>query len=190
MKNLLTSCYKNFNQIWIPAIVVCVLMVAATSCSDSGITGSDDSEGFTESWSVENWSQSGIEEGTTSINGSADSLMLSYNVNLDTNSGVSHRTAIFEVVVPSSGTVAFDWEYTGFHSFFRALAELTVRSGAASNVLVDDDDSIFSFFTFMGSTSIAVTEGDTLQFEVGGSNFDKDTRLKGDVKLKGFRLIQ
>lgn len=170
------------------AIVIGVLMVTATSCSDNG-TGPGDSEGFTESWSVENWSQSGIEEGTTSINGSADSLMLSYNVNLDSNSGVSHRTAIFEVVVPSSGTVAFDWEYTGFHSFFRAFAELTVRSGSASNVLVDDDDSIFSSFTFMGSTSIAVTEGDSLQFEVGGSNFDKDTRLKGDVKIKGFRLI-
>lgn len=187
MKNSHTSRYQNLNLTWILAIVVSFLMVIATSCSSS--TGPEDAEGFTESWSVENWSKSEIEGGTTSINGSADSLMLSYDVNLDTQRGVSHRTAIFEVEVPASGTVEFDWEYTGFHSFYNAFAELTVRSGSTTNVLVDDDDSIFSSFTFMGSASIAVTEGDSLQFEVGGSNFDKDTRLKGDVKIKSFRLI-
>lgn len=188
MKNSLTSCYQYFSNIRILILVVGVVMVTATSCSDNS-TGAGDSEGFTGSWSVENWSKSEIEGGTTSIDGSADSLMLSYNVNLDTNSGVSQRTAIYEVEVPTSGTVEFDWEYTGFHSFYNAFAELTVRSGSTTNVLVGDDDSIFSSFTFMGSASIAVTEGDSLQFEVGGSNFDEDTRLRGEVKIKGFELI-
>lgn len=187
MKNSYTTCYQNFSNIRILILVVGVVMVTATSCTTS--TGAEDPEGFTGSWAVENWSKSEIEGGATSIGGSADSLMLSYNVNLDTDSGVSHRTAIFEVEVPASGTVQFDWEYTGFHSFYNAIAELTVRSGSTTNVLVDDDDSIFSFFTFMGSASIAVTEGDSLQFEVGGSNFDKDTRLNGEVKIKSFRLI-
>lgn len=44
MKISLTSCYQNFNITWILTIVVGVLLVTVTSCSDSGeITGPDDS---------------------------------------------------------------------------------------------------------------------------------------------------
>jgi hypothetical protein len=44
MKNSLTSCYQDFNLTWILTIVIVVLMVTATSCSDSGeITGPEDS---------------------------------------------------------------------------------------------------------------------------------------------------
>lgn len=44
MKNSLTSCHQNFNLTWILTIVIGILMVTATSCSDNGeITGPDDS---------------------------------------------------------------------------------------------------------------------------------------------------
>lgn len=44
MKNSLTYYYRNVKLTWILAIVIGVLMVTATSCSDSGgITGPDDS---------------------------------------------------------------------------------------------------------------------------------------------------
>ncbi len=44
MKNSLTSYYQNFSLSWILIIVIGVLMVTATSCSDSGgVTGPEDS---------------------------------------------------------------------------------------------------------------------------------------------------
>lgn len=44
MENSLTSYYQNFNLSWILTIVIAVLMVTATSCSDSGgVTGPEDS---------------------------------------------------------------------------------------------------------------------------------------------------
>lgn len=50
MKNSLTCCYKNVKLTWVLAIVIGVLMVTATSCSDGGgVTGPDDSGEIEES---------------------------------------------------------------------------------------------------------------------------------------------
>jgi len=177
-------------------LLLSLLTLAFTACDTNGLTGPNDNgepteatnaEGFVGAWAAANWSDSGITGGTTTITGTADSLALSYNVNLDTRGGVSRRTAIFQVDVSTSGTVAFDWEYTGYHAFFRPFAELTARSGNASNVLVNNE-STRSSFSFTGSTSIAVTQGQPLTFEMGGSNFDRDTRLRGTVTITNFRF--
>ncbi len=190
MKNSIKFCYQYVNLTLILIMVVGVLMGTAISCSGSG-TGPDDSEGFTGNWSMAKWSKSEIQGGTTSINGTAAELILSYNVDLGSSgTGVSRRTAIFQVKVPSSGIVMFDWKYTGFHAFFRSFGELTVRSGSASSVLVDDQATGGQSFTFSGSTSIDVTKGQTLEFEVGGRNFDSNSRLRGDVTITSFRLIR
>jgi|AntRauTorcE11897_2_1112592.scaffolds.fasta_scaffold00337_7 hypothetical protein len=45
MNNSQTSCYQKFNHSWILIVVIGVLLVTVSSCSDnSGITGSDDDE--------------------------------------------------------------------------------------------------------------------------------------------------
>lgn len=178
-------------------LLLTLFALTFTACDSGVLTGPNDDtdaidpntgEGFVGPWTAANWSDSGITGGTTDITGTADSLALSYNVNLDTRSGVSRRTAVFHVEVPTSGTVAFDWEYTGYHAFFRAFAELTARSGSSTNGLVHNA-STRSTFSFTGSTSIAVTQGQPLTFEMGGSNFDRDTRLLGTVTITNFRFL-
>lgn len=177
-------------------LLLSLLTLAFTACDTNGLTGPNDNgepteattaEGFVGPWAAANWSDSGMAGGSTTITGTADSLALSYDVNLATRGGVSRRTAVFQVDAPRSGTVAFDWEYTGYHAIFRAFAELRARSASSSNVLVDNA-STSNTFSFTGSTSIAVTQGQPLTFEMGGSNFDRDTRLRGTVTITNFRF--
>jgi len=168
------------------ALVAVLLMITTISCSENS-TGPDLTEGFTGEWAVVKWSQSGIEEGTTSMNGTAEEISMDYNVDLgNPGTGVSRRTAIFSVTVPESGTVEFDWLYTGFHSFFKSVAELYVISGSESNELINAKPSSFEF---TGSTSIEVVEGETLEIEVGGKNSDSNSRLRGEVNITNFRVI-
>lgn len=160
-------------------------MVTFSACTDSA-SGPDITEGFEGGWAVSNWSQTGITGGTTSVNGSAEELSMIYNVNLgNPGGGVSKRTAVFRVTAPENGTIEFDWLYTGFHAFFRPVAELYVRTGSESGELVNGGASSFEF---MGSVSIDVTEGETLEFEVGGSNFDSNSQIRGEVTLTNFTV--
>jgi hypothetical protein len=162
------------------------LIITFSACTDSA-SGPDITEGFEGGWALNNWSQSGILGGTTSMSGSAEQLSMIYNVDLgNPGGGVSQRTAIFSIVVPESGIVEFDWLWTGFHAFFRANGELSVKS--ESETIELQNEGAASSFEFMGSTSIEVTEGETLEIEVGGSNFDSNSRLRGEVTLTNFTV--
>lgn len=175
-------------------LMLAILTVVFTACDANGLTGPDDStdtaisRGFVGNWAASNWTKTGIQDGNTTVTGSTDSLFLAYSVNLNhISGGVSHRTATYRVTAPMSGTVAFDWEYTGYHAYFRAFAELKVQAGAESMVMHDDTSR--GHFAFSGSASIAVTEGQPLEFQLGGRNGDRDSRLDGSVKLTNFRLL-
>lgn len=147
--------------------------------------------GFTGAWAVTNWSKSGITGGTTEVRGWAEELTMSYDVNLGVpGRGVPRRTATYQVVAPATGTVRFDWEYTGFHAYFRAFATLRVLSGSSTNVLVNNASAGGHSFTFRGSSSIAVAQGQPLRFEVGGENYDSNSRLRGSLRITGFRFIE
>lgn len=162
-----------------------LLIVSFSACTTS--SGPDITEGFEGGWALENWSQSGILGGSTTMAGSAEQLSMIYNVDLgNPGGGVSERTAIFSIVVPESGIVEFDWLWTGFHAFFRARGELRVKS--ESETIELQNEGAAASFEFMGSGSIEVTEGETLEFEVGGSNFDSNSRLRGEVILTNFTV--
>jgi len=174
--------------------MLAMLTVVFTACDANGLTGPDDStdtaisRGFVGNWAASNWTKTGIQDGNTTVTGSADSLFLAYSVNLNhISAGVSPRTATYRVTAPNSGTVAFDWEYTGYHAYFHAFAELRVRAGSESTIMFDDTSR--GHFTFTGSTSIAVRQGDSLEFQIGGRNADSDSRLDGSVKITNFRLL-
>ncbi|MFZ3211258.1 MAG: putative Ig domain-containing protein [Terriglobales bacterium] len=123
----------------------------------------------------------------------------SYNVNLgNPGSGVSPRTWTFQNLNNNpgiTGTLSFNYEYTGHHSFFEVTAELQVFSGSTSNATTlysagpeDCCTTPSGGFDVTGTGSIAVTAGQPFGFIAGGSNFDSESFLEGTVYITNFSI--
>lgn len=99
-----------------------------------------------------------------------------------------YNTNIWTVigVATDAGTYNFDWNYSGYHAFFNVTAFLTSSLGASlvnagpQNCCASPSNG----FNYSGTYSFAgVHAGDTIGFTMGGSNFDSDNRLYGDLRL-------
>jgi len=141
---------------------------------------------FSGAYVMENWTDSGITDGATAMDpasGETATAAFSYDVpDLSCFSGRSFRTATFEVPVPTSGVVTFDWVYTGFHSWYQANAFFRIFADG-KEILAVNKPSVSGTFTFSGSTSINVSKGGTFGFEIGGKNFDTDCTLRGTLTI-------
>ena len=168
-------------------------VLAALGCSDDDVVAPTPTPApppFSGAYAMENWSDGGITGGTTSIDpdsGSTATAAFSYDVQLG-GGGVAFRTASFEVPVPKSGSVTFDWVYTGFHAwccpatvFFRVFAD------GDEYRAIDDQGTGGGSFTFSGTAAINVSDTGTFGFEIGGQNFDLDSRLLGTLTITNFR---
>ncbi|MGI9628279.1 MAG: Ig-like domain-containing protein, partial [Longimicrobiales bacterium] len=140
------------------------------------------------------WTSDGIEGGTTSIdpsNGDRNAVSLAYDVNLGAMSaGVSLRTTTFSAVATGTGTVSFDWVYSGFHAFFQTTAELTAfaetgTGATTTNTLVAGGTPVGGGFTVSGSATVEVVAGRRFGIIVGGSNRDANGTVQGQVQLQG-----
>lgn len=142
--------------------------------------------GFFGDYALARWTKTGITGGTTSIAYPGNSTAVGsfgYDVNLGTTTtGVSQRTATYQMIAPVTGTVRFDWEYTGFHAFFQARANFTAFAGENVSVEVDGA-TVSSNFRFTGSTVLAVEAGAPFGFELGGRNGDSNSRLVGTLAV-------
>lgn len=143
-------------------------------------------------YEAQNWSSTGIQDGTTSItpnSGSTDTIAFGYDVNLgNPGPGITFRTSTFSVVADRTGTVTFDYDYTGFHAFssthvyFEVFAETS--SGTNSIIVVDEPNG--GGFTYNGSISIDVEAGMSFGVIAGGGNFDSNSQINGTVTLSNF----
>jgi len=133
---------------------------------------------------------SGPMGGATSLSpptGEASEADFSYNVDLGNPAGgVSQRTATLSIVAPESGSVSFDWVYTGFHAFSNVNARLTVfaeRAAGTTTIVEIDQDAGGNSFSFSGSSTIQVEAGMKFGIIVGGSNFDSNSKLRGTLTI-------
>lgn len=148
--------------------------------------------GFGGPYEMQNWSSSGILDGTTSISpstGPATSAEFAYDVTV--YPFVSERYAIFSIIAASSGYLSFDWDYTFLHSWFDVYADFYVYalgpSGTTWIHLVDFWNWGYTGWqTFTGSCTIWVEEGYEFGFKVGGSNFDYSGILDGTLTISNF----
>ncbi len=139
-------------------------------------------------YALANWTTSGIAEGTTTIGSAdADALIYSYDVDLtDEGIGVTFRTAMLTLPTEEDGVVTFDWQWSGFHAFAESnglLAFIAEGPDGATVVTAFPFGDIPSSFDLDGSVEIPVQAGGSLRVEVGGSNFDSNSRLRGDLRL-------
>lgn len=166
-------------------------VLAAFGCSDdNGVAPKPSPLPFSGAYAMENWTAGGITGGTTSIDpgsGSTATAVFSYNVQLgNPGNGVTFRTAKFEVPVPKSGVVTFDWVYTGFHAWWQATAFMRVFADG-DEFLAVDNQSASGGFTFSGTAAINVSDTGTFGFEIGGRNFDENSTLQGTLTITKFR---
>jgi len=163
-------------------------VLAAFGCSDDDSVVAPKPLPFSGAYAMENWTESGIQGGTTAIepdSGSTASAVFSYDVQLG-GGGVSFRMATFAVPVPKSGVVSFDWVYTGFHAWC-CPATAYFRVFADGDEFVAVDSQAGGGFTFSGTAAINVSDTGTFGFEIGGQNFDSDSRLQGTLTITKFR---
>jgi hypothetical protein len=173
--------------------------LALTACGDDSPTAPGDSApsntGFTGPYSLSNWENTGITDGTTNV-GPGDNpkqhASFGYDVNLGdrTGLGISDRYVTFHTEAAASGTVTIEWEYTGYHAFYQTRAHLefhAARSGEDDVKVSEVSGPAGGGFSFSGSTSFEVEEGEDFGFTLGGGHFDRDGRLRGTLTIN--RLV-
>ena len=160
-----------------------------------GTVNTNASVDFTGPYEMQNWSSSGISQGTTSISpssGPATSAEFSYAVNIyPAVSGVPYRTTTFSATAAVTGYVSFDWTYTFLHSWYDVYADFYVfadgSSGTTSIHEVDFYNLLYTGYqTFSGSSTIWVEEGYDFGFTIGGSNYDYSGLLNGTLTVSNF----
>ncbi len=108
-------------------------------------------------------------------------------------SGVPLSTWTFQHTVASPGTLTFNWQYIGFHSYFEVTAMAQVFAG--SNVVTlysagpaDCCTTPSGGFSVQGTGTITLTPGAPFGFTVGGSNGDFDSVLNGTLVISNFTI--
>ncbi|MFI4881468.1 MAG: GC-type dockerin domain-anchored protein [Phycisphaerales bacterium JB064] len=166
-------------QSLVAACAACVLASAATA-------------DFSGPYEAQLWQTTGILDGITTISpesGLTDALTFGYDVDLgNPGPGVSFRTSTFSIEADKSGTISFDYDYSGFHAFSSTRVYLEVfaetSDGVTSIVLVDQPDG--AGFQYTGSVQIDVEAGMGFGIIVGGGNFDSNSVIHGEVELTNF----
>ena len=152
-------------------------------------------QGFNGPYRLEQWNSSGITGGRTAIGRDpADSIQLSYDVDLgNPGPGVPERSATYETIATSTGSVTLDWSWSGFHAFSRARGGLTIfarTAGGRRSERVVPIGSVFGNFNRSGSVTLNVERGMELGVVVTGSNFDRNSRLRGTISLSGLGNVR
>lgn len=135
------------------------------------------------------WSASGpgnvvVTESDQGINGQAQ---FKYNINL--GGGVPTQTWTFETPATQTGPITLDYDWTGFHAFFRVTTFLNKFDGTGTTNLVSQGPvncctSPSGGFHYTGSVTINAVAGQPYGFTLGGSNFDSNSVLSGIFTVK------
>jgi hypothetical protein len=152
------------------------------------------SVGFTGPYQLQNWTVAANPPGgTTTItppSGPSTSGQFAYSINLG-GGGVPAQTWTFQDTAAATGTVSFNWQYTGFHAYFDVTALLQVFD--ASNIVTLYSAGPASCcttpsggFSVSGTATINVNQGDPFGWIVGGSNFDSNSVLNGTLTITNF----
>jgi N-acetylneuraminic acid mutarotase len=124
---------------------------------------------------------------STADSGSADAMTFEYA--LHGSSVWYHQTWTFQAHSPRTTTLAFDWNYAGFHAWYMVYARATAfadgptgRSYAQLYTRNGGDG-----WNVSGTTSLQLHAGYAFGFIIEGRNYDSDARLLGTLKITSKR---
>lgn len=99
----------------------------------------------------------------------------------------SSQTWTVQGIAPADGDYIFDWNYSGFHSFFKVTAFLntfnpsnSLYSAGPNNCCTPPSGGFNESGRFTFSN---ISTGATFGFTMGGSNFDESNILQGTLTL-------
>ncbi len=130
---------------------------------------------------LDTWTLSG--PGTTSVGGTTLAPEFEYDLN---PSGYDLVTWTAETTVLDSGFYQFDWDFSGFHSWYAAEAFLRTINPASTLVDVGPTNCCSppsGGFTYTGTEGFAVTAGDVIGFTFGGEHYSNNGRLTGSLQV-------
>ncbi len=166
-----------------------MLVMTAVSVVGAPLTSDVLADEFAGDWGLNNWSQSGIADGVTSIEALPEQLLLTY----DNGPGpVDPWSGTYSVTAAADGHVGFDWNWTGFHAWHMSYGGLQMFIDGPGGTEVIDLISYYdtpSSFDHAGSASIAVHEGYDFGLIVSGENYDSSGSFYGSIKIDNFCML-
>lgn len=123
-----------------------------------------------------NWSISG--PGTTSVSQTGATTNASYS-----SGGFNNSWTVSGVAV-DAGNYEFDWNYSGFHSWFQATASLTAFGGDSGATLFPTSAVSGGFNVSGNYTFTGVNAGETIGFVLTGHHFDSANAMSGTLHLQ------
>ncbi len=139
------------------------------------------------------WTASGPANVTTDSDGSVTPPQMTYNLlNVPLNARHSAKTWTLSTMAVSNFTDSVPYIYTGYHAFFQVRVRLdafVTHLGVTTTTSLVNDGPVncctppSGGFSYTGSHSFDVVDGDTYGFTMGGFNFDSDTSFFGKLTL-------
>ncbi len=157
---------RNFLFIWIFGLLVSVCM---TQVANADLI----------------WTISGL--GTTGVTTMGPDTHATYDLS---RSGFSTRTWVLSATAPAAGDYNFDWDYSGFHSFFQVTAFLNAFDDSGPTSLYAAGPTSFGggppsegFLVNGAYTFTGLNAGETFGFQFGGRHGDSAQVLRGRLNL-------
>jgi hypothetical protein len=142
---------------------------------------------------MENWSTSGISEGTTEIipaSGQTDIAKFKYDVDLRDEyghgGGVPYREVTFSTTSPITADLTFFWDYWYWHAWAGVTGKLWVFTGSNQVQLVNHSGG--GPLEYSGTHTIHVNAGESFGFKMGGSNGDWASYLFGVLTISEVKV--
>ena len=116
------------------------------------------------------WSKNG--PGTTSESKGTNTSIETFDYSLKGRSVWQKQTWEFSAIAPYTGTLSFDWDYSGFHAWYRAYfnvaAFTTLTNGRTNKVLINQNG--FGPLVKNGTVSFQIEKGKKFGFTIQGKN--------------------
>ena len=124
-------------------------------------------------WNTSAWG------GTPSVATNGSSVVLSYNEQYQGYSGNWN----FTTTATQTGTMVLNWAYSGFHAWFQAQAGISLIENGVVDGGPLQTGGVSGGFSWSGSTTISVTQGEVYGFSLSGSNYDSTDVLQGTLTV-------
>ena len=126
-------------------------------------------------WSIEG-------PGTTGAKADDATSSITYDYSLSGPSVWRRQTWTYQAEAPTTGPVSLDWIYSGFHAWYRPYVQIRAfadgQAGRQYNPLLEGSRREAS-----GNLTLQLSEGQPFGFVIAGSNYDRDSRLLGTLKV-------